>query len=216
MTSRREELLDLFDHKCRICGYDRCDDALHFHHIDRSEKSRYSSGKTYAAQGEVRNHPERFELLCANCHAETHHDEHMGRRTFLTCNYCGEEFHLKQSARERKGYGQYCSRPCAESDRTRKAIDGFNARFWSLTTREGDCLIWTGALGARGYGGINVVSETRGKNFRSAHHVAYDLTHPDSPLPKHSRLIQTCGNRLCVEPAHLSPVINRRRITLSK
>lgn len=57
--------------KCGRCNYNRSIHALHFHHVDSTEKRSWrKDGKVSIA--EVRTHPERFELLCANCHAEEH------------------------------------------------------------------------------------------------------------------------------------------------
>jgi transposase len=56
---------------CILCGYDRHPAALHFHHLDPTEK-RY----TLSRAGHTRNLAEALEeakkcvLLCANCHAE--------------------------------------------------------------------------------------------------------------------------------------------------
>jgi len=66
---KRAELRLALGGKCAHCGYSRCQAALHFHHINGREDGTIS-GKVDLA--EVRDHPERFELLCANCHIETH------------------------------------------------------------------------------------------------------------------------------------------------
>jgi transposase len=56
---------------CVLCGYDRHPGALHFHHIDPTQK-RY----TLSRAGHTRRFAEALEeakkcvLLCANCHAE--------------------------------------------------------------------------------------------------------------------------------------------------
>ena len=55
---------------CAVCGYDRCELNLHFHHVDPSQKSFSMSmarGKSLAAyQAELR----KCVLVCANCHGE--------------------------------------------------------------------------------------------------------------------------------------------------
>ena len=63
--------------KCERCGYNKCDGALQFHHKNPFEKefalsqvhlnSKYTLERLYK---EV----DKCELLCANCHAETHYD----------------------------------------------------------------------------------------------------------------------------------------------
>lgn len=53
-----------------MCGYDRCELNLHFHHVDPAQKSFQMSmarGKSLAAyQAELR----KCALVCANCHGE--------------------------------------------------------------------------------------------------------------------------------------------------
>jgi len=61
--------------ECAICGYDKCIDALHFHHVDPSTKlfniSQSMSRKMEDLEREVR----KCILLCANCHQEWHSKE---------------------------------------------------------------------------------------------------------------------------------------------
>lgn len=67
--ARRAQLRQNFGGKCEQCGYDRCKAALHFHH--RDGRTEDEMGKRVRLK-EVREHPERFQLLCANCHIEIH------------------------------------------------------------------------------------------------------------------------------------------------
>lgn len=70
----RAELRLQFGGKCQRCSYSRCAAALHFHHNDASEKYDWSGkGNGSASLREITLHPERFELVCANCHIEIHH-----------------------------------------------------------------------------------------------------------------------------------------------
>ena len=61
--------------KCQICGYDKCQNALHFHHIDPKTKkfpiSDAVSRKGYSKQ-EVEDEIKKCILVCANCHVEIH------------------------------------------------------------------------------------------------------------------------------------------------
>jgi ribosomal protein L37E len=72
----RLALITLFGGECARCGYSRSTRALHFHHKDPTEKHRrrIARGKREKDTDlrEVRDHPGRFVLLCANCHAEEH------------------------------------------------------------------------------------------------------------------------------------------------
>lgn len=59
---------------CQICGYDRCQEALEFHHIDPSVKE-MGFGKARAnpkAISKLLDELEKCILLCANCHREIH------------------------------------------------------------------------------------------------------------------------------------------------
>lgn len=64
-------LLDEAGGRCRLCGYDRYPSALHFHHLDRGEKSFHlsRSGVTRLLAS-ARAEAQKCVLLCSNCHAE--------------------------------------------------------------------------------------------------------------------------------------------------
>lgn len=56
---------------CVRCGYSRCADALHFHHLDPATKS-FSIGSRGLTRSldMLRREAAKCALLCANCHAE--------------------------------------------------------------------------------------------------------------------------------------------------
>jgi hypothetical protein len=57
--------------RCELCGYDRCDAALQFHHVDRDTKRFAISGEGVTrALSKAREEAAKCVLLCANCHAE--------------------------------------------------------------------------------------------------------------------------------------------------
>lgn len=61
--------------KCQICGYDKCEGALHFHHKDSDQKEfeiskKYNNG--YFDMQKLKQEVDKCQLLCANCHAEKH------------------------------------------------------------------------------------------------------------------------------------------------
>ena len=59
--------------RCQICGYDRCMEALEFHHLDPTKKDFGISNKGYTRSWEkVREEADKCILLCANCHREVH------------------------------------------------------------------------------------------------------------------------------------------------
>ena len=59
--------------KCEICGYDRCIEALEFHHLNGTDKNFGLSEKGYARSWRrVEKELKKCVLLCANCHREIH------------------------------------------------------------------------------------------------------------------------------------------------
>ena len=59
--------------RCEICGYDRCVDALEFHHNDLSSKKFGISEKGYTRSwATVKDELSKCIMICANCHRELH------------------------------------------------------------------------------------------------------------------------------------------------
>ncbi len=57
--------------RCCVCGYDRNMRALHFHHLDPSQKRHEINAKGVAiALDKLRVEARKCVLLCSNCHAE--------------------------------------------------------------------------------------------------------------------------------------------------
>ncbi len=59
--------------KCQICGYDRCNEAMEFHHYKKGEKDFGISQKGYTRSwSKVASELDKCIMLCANCHREVH------------------------------------------------------------------------------------------------------------------------------------------------
>ena len=59
--------------KCQVCGYNRCIEALEFHHSNSSGKDFSVSEKGYTRSWDrVKEELNKCMLLCANCHREFH------------------------------------------------------------------------------------------------------------------------------------------------
>lgn len=57
--------------RCVLCGYNRCVEALEFHHLDRETKAFAISHRGVArALDSARREAAKCVLVCANCHAE--------------------------------------------------------------------------------------------------------------------------------------------------
>jgi hypothetical protein len=57
--------------KCRLCGYNKCVEALTFHHRNPEEKS-FNICNTNTAWEKLKAELDKCELLCHNCHDEVH------------------------------------------------------------------------------------------------------------------------------------------------
>jgi DNA invertase Pin-like site-specific DNA recombinase len=70
---KKIELLEYKGGKCEKCGYNKCVDALEFHHIDPNEKDFTISGKSWSFD-RLKNEVDKCILLCSNCHREIHYE----------------------------------------------------------------------------------------------------------------------------------------------
>lgn len=57
---------------CIVCGYDKCDAALEFHHLDPEEKD--FSISSSSSWRKIKNELDKCVLLCCRCHREVHFD----------------------------------------------------------------------------------------------------------------------------------------------
>jgi hypothetical protein len=64
-------------YKCARCGYDACDAAIEFHHLDPSQKegkhdafARWKHKTPHWFRNKIKT--TKYVLLCANCHRELH------------------------------------------------------------------------------------------------------------------------------------------------
>lgn len=65
-----------------------------------------------------------------------------------------------------------------------------------MTRREGECLIWTGAL-VKGYGMFSDAGRVAVKAHR------WSWTRANGPIPDGLMILHTCDVPACVEPSHL-------------
>jgi DNA-binding CsgD family transcriptional regulator len=67
------KLVEYHGGKCEKCGYNKCIDALQFHHKDSNEKDFTIGGKSYSLE-RLKKESDKCILLCSNCHIEIHHE----------------------------------------------------------------------------------------------------------------------------------------------
>lgn len=61
---------------CSICGYNKCDAALEFHHIDPSQKDFGISENGHTKSfDKIKVELDKCILVCSNCHQELHHPD---------------------------------------------------------------------------------------------------------------------------------------------
>lgn len=72
-------------------------------------------------------------------------------------------------------------------------------RMLDKTVREGDCLMWTGAVTENGYGQAFYDGKPR-----SAHRAAYLAT--IGPIPDDLTIDHLCRHKLCINPEHMELV----------
>lgn len=71
------------------------------------------------------------------------------------------------------------------------------SRFWEKVRRSSGCWEWIGAIGPQGYGHL----KAHKRNY-NAHRFSWML-HNAQSLDGNTFVRHTCGNRMCVNPAHL-------------
>ena len=71
----KQRLIDAFGGKCSVCGYDKCNEALEFHHIEPTEKE-FSFCNVMAkpqSWDKIVKEIRKCVCLCSNCHREIHY-----------------------------------------------------------------------------------------------------------------------------------------------
>lgn len=69
---QKEKVIEYLGGKCKICGYNRCRQALDVHHLDEKKKKFSISTKLYNSFEFLKEELDKCMLLCCRCHAEVH------------------------------------------------------------------------------------------------------------------------------------------------
>lgn len=109
VRNRKTNLISLFNNKCCLCGFDKFQEALEFHHVNPEEKELKLSSNIMVALDKQIDEARKCILVCANCHRGIH----AGYYT-IPDNYSkffNEEqanFLLQQNKEIKEGKKHYC------------------------------------------------------------------------------------------------------------
>lgn len=67
---------------CSNCGYDKCPDALEFHHKEPQHKEVEINKIRDSSIEKIKEELRKCEILCANCHREIHYFDPKLARSF--------------------------------------------------------------------------------------------------------------------------------------
>ena len=77
MNWRKKAKMKLVEYKggkCEKCGYNKCINALEFHHLNANEKDFTIAGKSWSFE-KLKKESDKCILVCSNCHKEIHYEE---------------------------------------------------------------------------------------------------------------------------------------------
>mgnify|MGYP000644676537 CR=1 FL=1 len=75
----KQKAVEYLGGKCSICGYNKCNRALDFHHINPEEKDNTISSLYNYSWDNIKKELDKCILLCANCHRELHTKERLAK-----------------------------------------------------------------------------------------------------------------------------------------
>ena len=70
-VAMKKQAVKLKGGKCEVCGYNKCIQALEFHHLDPTKKDFTISNDHFKLIDAVKE-SQKCILLCSNCHKELH------------------------------------------------------------------------------------------------------------------------------------------------
>jgi 5-methylcytosine-specific restriction endonuclease McrA len=74
--TNKDNLYELKSNGCAICGYNKYNGSLDFHHVNQEDKSFFLGVRSmHRKDEEIIDEVNKCILLCSNCHREIHHIE---------------------------------------------------------------------------------------------------------------------------------------------
>lgn len=98
----KEMLVEYKGGKCEICGYDKCINALDFHHLNPNEKDFTVSQYCTLSFDKLKKEADKCILVCANCHREIHYNDNLKKQKESAFN---EEQIMGELIKNREKYG---------------------------------------------------------------------------------------------------------------
>ena len=68
----KQQAVNYLGGKCSNCGYNKCNNALEFHHIDPTTKDKDYTNLKSSFSDKLKSELDKCVLLCSNCHREHH------------------------------------------------------------------------------------------------------------------------------------------------
>lgn len=68
----KQQIIEEFGGKCKVCGYNKSHYALEFHHLDPDQKEAEVVQLACLGIDRMREEAKKCVLLCSNCHREVH------------------------------------------------------------------------------------------------------------------------------------------------
>lgn len=121
----KERAIAYLGGKCIKCGYDRCADAMDFHHRDPTIKE-FRIGQYAGGWKILKRELDKCDLLCANCHREVHYElksleveeyrkahprKERPKRVVVRCGQCGKTKEVPPCKIKRSTMF-FCNRKC--------------------------------------------------------------------------------------------------------
>lgn len=107
---RKENLIRLAGNKCSICGYNKCNGALEFHHINPDDKKYgIATGNCHSIEDDI-TEVKKCLLVCANCHREIHNNFFENQNLFDYQNI-DEEFENELLSKKTNFICKECGKP---------------------------------------------------------------------------------------------------------
>lgn len=111
VKNRKTNLISLFGSKCCICGFNKFQEALEFHHVNPEEKELKLSANVMVALDKQIKEARKCILVCANCHRGIHAGYYQVPDNYQ--QFFNEEqaqYLLQQNEEIKHGKKHYCQR----------------------------------------------------------------------------------------------------------